>query len=157
MAERAKPGARVRVRFRGRKMVGLVAEVSDRCTLPRVLDVDEFPDEPGRAKGDADALLSPELMSLARWVSRYYGCSLGESAAAMVPRGVRSRGKSAVRRRVRLAKPAADATREADGLLTERNAQARILRALAKAPDGLLLADLLRRTKASQSPIRTLE
>src|SRR5262245_33227903 len=171
MAARALAGARVRVRFRGKPMVGLVAEVSDRCSLARVLDVEQFPDsesavEPGArgvrgARGSTvtgdGTLRPPELLALARWVARYYGCALGEAAAAMVPRGVRTRGKGAVRRRVTLARPAADAAKEADALPTERNAQARILRLLSKEADGVLVTDLLRRTKASQSPLRTLE
>jgi primosomal protein N' (replication factor Y) (superfamily II helicase) len=151
LASRARLGARVRVKFRGKPMVGLVAEVADRCSLARVLDVVEFPDDPA-----ADSLLAPDLLSLARWVARYYGCAVGEACAAMIPRGVRTRGKGAIRRRVRLARPAAAATTEADALPTERNAQARILRVLSKEPEGVLVTDLQRRAKVSASPLRTL-
>ena len=149
LAGRARLGARVRVRFRGKPVVGLVAEVSDRCTLSRVLDVEGFPDE--------GATLPADLLSLARWVAKYYGCAVGEACAAMIPRGVRTRGKGAQRRMVHLVKDAAAATKEADGLPTEKNAQARVLRVLVKEPGGLPVTDLLRRAKASHSPVRTLE
>jgi len=149
MIDRARLGARVRVRFRGKPVVGLVAEVSDRCSLTRVLDVDGFPDE--------GATLPADLLSLARWVAKYYGCAVGEACAAMIPRGVRTRGKGAQRRIVSLAKPADAAAKEADALPTERNTQARVLRVLVKEPGGLPVTDLLRRAKASHSPVRTLE
>ena len=149
LAGRARLGARVRVRFRGRPTVGLVAEVTDRCALARVLDVEAFPDD--------EALLPADLLSLARWMARYYGCSVGEACAAMVPRGVRTRGRGAQRVRARLARDAAAADAEADALPTERNAQARVLRLLAKAPEGVPAADVLRRAKVSMSPLRTLE
>ena len=149
LAGRARLGARVRVRFRGKPVMGLVAEVSDRCTLSRVLDVEGFPDE--------GATLPADLLSLARWVAKYYGCAVGEACAAMIPRGVRTRGKGAQRRMVHLVKDAAAAAKEADGLPTEKNAQARVLRVLVKEPGGLPVTDLLRRAKASHSPVRTLE
>lgn len=149
LAGRARLGARVRVRFRGKPVVGLVAEVTDRCTLSRVLDVEGFPDE--------GATLPADLLSLARWVAKYYGCAVGEACAAMIPRGVRTRGKGAQRRMVHLARDAAAAAAEADALPTEKNAQARVLRVLVKEPGGLPVTDLLRRAKASHSPVRTLE
>ncbi|MBL9085503.1 MAG: primosomal protein N' [Planctomycetia bacterium] len=149
LAGRARLGARVRVRFRGKPVVGLVAEVTDRCTLSRVLDVEGFPDE--------GATLPADLLSLARWVAKYYGCAVGEACAAMIPRGVRTRGKGAQRRMVHLARDAAAAAAEADALPTEKNAQARVLRVLVKEPAGLPVTDLLRRAKASHSPVRSLE
>jgi len=38
---------------------------------------------------DREALVNPQLMSLARWISRYYVCPLGQVLAAMVPSAVK--------------------------------------------------------------------
>ncbi len=145
---RVQIGQRVRVPFRNKHLVGLVAEVSDACTLKRVLDVESFPDD--------EPLLPPSLLSLGKFVASYYGSSVGEAYAAMIPRGVRTRNKGATRKRARLLKPEKDAVAHADGLPTALNAQARVLRLLAKEPNGVLLQDLVRRAKVSSSPVRTL-
>ena len=149
LAGRARLGARVRVRFRGKPMVGLVGELATTCDLKTVLDVEAFPDD--------ESLLPPTCSRLGRWIARYYGCAVGEALSAMIPRGVRTRGKGALRRRVRLARPAAEAVAHADGLPTDDNPQGRLLRVLAKEPEGVLQTDLLRRAKASASPVKTLE
>ena len=38
---------------------------------------------------DPEPLVPPDLLHLARWVSSYYGCALGEAIQAMLPGGVR--------------------------------------------------------------------
>ena len=146
--DRVRVGQRVRVSFRKKRLVGLVAEVTDSCTLPRVLDVEAFPDD--------EPLLPPDLLTLGRFVASYYGSSVGEAWAAMIPRGVRTRNRGAVRTRAMLAKPEAEAVAHADAMGPAMNAQARVLRLLAKEPHGVLLQDLVRRAKVSSSPIKTL-
>lgn len=153
LAGGARLGARVRVRFRGKPRVGLVAEVSETTTHPKVLDVEAFPDEVAPGGG---ATLPPDLLALAKWVARYYGCAVGEACAAMVPSGVRNRDRGAQRRTAHLARSAAEAAVEADRLPTERNAAARLLRTLVKEPEGLPVVDLLRRAKATHGPMHTL-
>jgi primosomal protein N' (replication factor Y) len=151
LRERARVGHRVRVPFRAGRLVGMIAEVSQTCDLPdvdRVLDVDGIP--------DSDPLLPADLMRLGRWLASTYGASLGEALAAMVPRGVRTVGKAATRRRVRLARPAAEAAAHADAIRETRNPQARCLRRLAEAPGGVAFADLLRQAMVSPSPVLSL-
>ncbi len=146
--DRVRVGQRVRVSFRNKKLVGLVAEIQHECALARVLDVESFPDD--------EPLLPPDLLKLGRFVASYYGSSIGEAYAAMIPRGVRTRNKGATRKRVRLLKAEKEAVAHADALPTPQNAQARVLRLLAKEPNGVLLQDLVRRAKVSSSPIKTL-
>jgi len=38
---------------------------------------------------DAESFLTPELLELGRWMSRYYACPLGRTLAALVPEAVR--------------------------------------------------------------------
>src|SRR5437762_14264994 len=98
LRSRVRVGSRVRVRFRGRPLVGLVAQMQSESEVERVLDVEAVPDEEGTLPND--------LVALGRFVARYYGSSVGEGLSAMVPRGVRQQGRGAVRVHVRLARAA---------------------------------------------------
>ncbi len=138
----ARVGHRVTVPFRRRQLTGIVAELQSQPPVAGILDVLEAP--------DTEPLLDEALLSLGRFVARYYGTSLGEALAAMVPRGVRMRGKGAVRIRVTLA---TDATEAPAGT---NDAQERVLRWLRKFPEGFVLAELCRRAHVSPSPIHTL-
>jgi len=139
-------GHRVMVPFRGRDRLGIVAEIEQGEPSFKVLNVNDAPDQ--------QALLGADLLELGRFMARYYGASLGETLAAMLPRGVRHRGKGAVRRRVTLASEEKAREREAAGKISE--AQARVLRRLRLHPEGLLLADLCRAAHVSASPVNTL-
>jgi primosomal protein N' (replication factor Y) len=145
LRERARPGQRVVVTFRGRKRTGVIAETKAECSVPGILDLGEIP--------DAEPLLPPDLLALGRFVARYYGASFGEAVAAMLPRGVRAKGKGAVRLRARLAPGAAVPREEGEGEVSPRE---RILRLLARHPEGFILSDLEKRARVSASPVKTL-
>src|SRR6266508_194484 len=77
LAERVAPGARVVVPLGRRRVVGVVA----------ALDV-PAPDvaaKPIAAAPDAEPALSPGLVELGRWISRYYGTPLGLATRALLP------------------------------------------------------------------------
>ncbi len=86
----AKPGVRVRVPLRKRKVTGVVIAVSETTDL-----------EPKSIRSltevlDPEPLLPPHLFHLARFVSEYYRCPLGDTLAAMLPTGLmRSDGEIA--------------------------------------------------------------
>ncbi len=145
LRDHAAVGHRVRVPFRGRSLVGIVAEVENDEPSFNTLDVAEAPDE--------QPLLTDDLLALGRFVARYYGSSLGEALAAMLPRGVRKRAGKAERLHVVLAM---DPRTEPDGKpLTE--AQTRVVRQLKRHADGYSLVELCRRARCSNSPVHTLE
>ncbi len=146
LRERARLGHRVVVPFRGRSKTGFVAGTPRHTDLKRVLALSSAP--------DAVPTLTRELRSLAAFIATYYGCALGEAMAAMVPRGVRTKGGAATRWHVSLV---ADATVEEVEGTTRSPAQMRILRVLRRTPSGVALAELCRRANVSQSPVRTLE
>ena len=68
MRERIRPGQRVEVRFRGKRRLGVVADVRPTCDVKGILDLDDVP--------DADPFLSPDLLDLGAFVARYYGAWL---------------------------------------------------------------------------------
>lgn len=144
LVDRAQPGHRVEVPFRRSLRTGFVVERQERPPVQRVRDLHAIP--------DAEPLLGEDLLDLGRFVARYYGASLGEALAAMVPRGVRRRGAGRLHIRVRRTgeptPPAPDAS--------PATPQDRVLDVLARHPEGLLLADLCRQAGVSASPVHTL-
>ena len=86
LAEMVNPGARVEVPFGRRTLVGYVVGFPATSSLPRIKPIERLLDDP--------PLLTPKLVELAHWMSRYYACSLGEALRAVLPGSVdRQRGK----------------------------------------------------------------
>ena len=142
---RARPGHRVVVPFRRSRRTGIIVEVQTKPDIERVLNVHDVP--------DAEPVLDEGLIALGRFVARYYGASLGEALAAMVPRGIRKRGSGRLRLRARLAPGVEVEPSE----VPPTAPQARVLRVLAEhAERGVLLADLCRMASVSDSPVKTL-
>ncbi|MFV1959866.1 MAG: primosomal protein N', partial [Planctomycetota bacterium] len=104
---------------------------------------------------DEEPVLDASLLDLGRFVARYYGTTLGEALAAMLPRGVRHRGRGRPRIRVAL-EPGADLEGARPAEETMPGPRTRILRLLVRHPEGFLLSDLCRRANTSASPIQTL-
>ena len=77
LAARAAPGARVVVPLQRRRVVALVTAVD---VPPPPVAASQILDAP-----DAEPALSPALLELGRWISRYYGTPLGLALRAILP------------------------------------------------------------------------
>ena len=103
----AKVGARLVVPLGRTVVTGYVVDLFDE--LPESLAETEIKD--AQTLVDADPVCNPEILELARWVSDYYACPLGEVIKAALPPGMspKSRGaafaKPKLRRFVRLREP----------------------------------------------------
>lgn len=99
LSAQAVPGARIMVPL-GRKLVaGYIVALLD--TLPAnlaELDIKEAQD-----LVDLEPVCSPEILQLARWVSDYYACPLGEVIKAALPPGMTpsKRGRTFVKPKLR--------------------------------------------------------
>jgi primosomal protein N' (replication factor Y) len=105
---------------------------------------------------DDEPLLGPELMELARWMSDYYVCPLGQVLSAMVPGAVK-RGAGVKRRRYAyLAGPAEDVLKDLKG--RKKRAVVEILRdRQAVSPDCAVgLEDLLAEAGCGPGPVKHL-
>jgi primosomal protein N' (replication factor Y) len=105
---------------------------------------------------DEEPLLRPQLMELARWMSDYYVCPLGQVLAAMVPGAVK-RGAGVKRRRyVYLAGPAAEVLKDVKG--PKRKAVVAVLRdRKAVGPEWAVeLEDLLVAADCGAGPVKHL-
>jgi primosomal protein N' (replication factor Y) len=72
-------GSRVLVPFSGQRLMGIVVAVHDTAPPP------EIETKPIDRLLDDTALLSPELLELARWIANYYCAPLGEVLRGMLP------------------------------------------------------------------------
>jgi len=77
-------GARVLVPFSGQRLLGVVVALHDNPPAPAA---DSKPVEVKKIERllDDAALLSPELLELARWIAQYYCAPLGEVLRGMLP------------------------------------------------------------------------
>lgn len=79
-------GCRAELKFGNRRMTGIVISESD--SIPEDCPVEEEKIRPVLRFLDTEPILTPELLDLVKWVSKYYLCSIGE-AASMISFGKR--------------------------------------------------------------------
>ena len=82
-ADVSRLGCRVEIKFGARKTKGCVIAESDE--LPADCPVEEAKIRPITKVMDESPLLNEELINLAKWISSYYLCSIGEAVSAMLP------------------------------------------------------------------------
>ncbi|MSR63562.1 MAG: primosomal protein N' [Planctomycetes bacterium] len=144
----AVPGARVAVPFGNRRSVGVIVELEHETEIPaaRLKDVlDVLDDEP---------VVEGELLGLTRWIALRYACSWGEALAAVLPAPLKREGQ---RRKVpRIRAKAGLGAAELEELRAKHPEQLRLLRTLLELGGSMLLRDLLRNLRLSESPARSL-
>ena len=84
---KSRVGFRADLKFGNRRMTGFVVGESD--SLPADCPVEESKIRPILRILDEEPLFNEEIIELAKWVSRYYLCSVGEAISAMLPGGKR--------------------------------------------------------------------
>ncbi len=145
-------GGRVRVPFGSRRSVlGYCVELKEDSPVP----ADRL--RPLRQSLDIQPLITPLMLELARWMSRYYRCSVGEALHATLPAAVRDGRK---RRRLQFAcleVPPEEAEELAERIFDRSPAQSKILRALAGRGGDAPLAEILKSTSTSRSSAKALQ
>ena len=139
MAEELRLGQRVRVPFRTTTRVGYLVGLDESTDVGETRDL--------TAVVDAKPIVPADLLELARWISGYYCCSLGEALQAMLPGGVR-RGRPKRRYVERIAGGEAPARVPKAALLLE---------ALDGFKQPPTVKQLLESAHASRAALKTLE
>jgi len=147
---RLRRGARVRVPFGKRSVVGYCVGLTDSSPVPtqRLKTVSGLL--------DPEPLLDEHMLALTRWIADEYLCGWGEALEAALPGGVR---RGAARRTVLIVAPRGtpeDLRTHAAEVEKKAPRQAAALRALAEAEDELVLSELAQRTGADASVARAL-
>lgn len=78
-------GYRAEIKFGNRRTTGFI--IAESNEFPADCGVEEEKIRPILRLLDKEAIFTPELVSLARWVSSFYLCSIGEALSAMLPGG----------------------------------------------------------------------
>ena len=84
---KSRVGFRADLKFGNRRMTGFIVSESD--VLPPECPVEEGKIRPILRLLDEEPLFDSEILELARWISHYYLCSVGEAISAMLPGGKR--------------------------------------------------------------------
>jgi primosomal protein N' (replication factor Y) len=149
LAARLRPGQRVEVPLgRGnRPIVGY-------CTAVATKPVGQRPLKPIARIVDDQPLVSAKLLGLARWMSDYYLCPLGQVLQAIVPSGVR--GQAGTREMTFLSVPESVRQQLAVGTLKLGAKQLDALRILAASPRPLTPPELAQAAKCTLGPIAEL-
>ncbi|HEX9792408.1 MAG TPA: primosomal protein N' [Planctomycetota bacterium] len=143
-------GCRVRVPFGPRSLIGFVVGVERRA--PQGVPAAKV--KPVQAVLDAEPLLTPALLRLARWMADATFCSWGSALAAMLPAALR---RDQPRRTV----PVVELGREIDAaeraeLAKRYPKQEQALAWLQQAGGPVPVRDFLSRTGLSRSPLDSL-
>ena len=80
-------GARVQVMFGNRRTTGVITALHEK--LPQDFPVPQNKIRPILRVLDETPLLNEETMSLGKWISSFYLCSIGEAYSAMIPGGIK--------------------------------------------------------------------
>jgi primosomal protein N' (replication factor Y) len=139
-----RPGTRVLVPFRGRRLTGVVVRVDDGPPP----EGQGFTLKPIDRALDAVPALDADLLDLTRWASDYYAASWGDMIRAALP------GQAAPQRTETWVVPAEASLRPAGSPRGPR--QAAVLRALSASPEGVPAADLRREAGAGGATLAAL-
>ncbi|MCQ2573848.1 MAG: primosomal protein N' [Treponema sp.] len=80
-------GKRAEIMFGNKKTTGFIIAVYE--SFPETCAVPPEKVRPVKKILDSEPLFGPELIETAKWISRYYLCTLGEAVFAMIPSGRR--------------------------------------------------------------------
>lgn len=143
------PGTRVEVPVKGCLRKGYVIEIKENATFPSVKPIAGILSE--------TPLISPDLFSLALWISRYYCCPLRDIFRIILPPGVRKGMDPKEQLYVMRGKTREELKDLCIALRSKKPAQALVLEAMLPIKKGIFLSQLLEETKCSRSAVTALE
>jgi primosomal protein N' (replication factor Y) len=143
-----RPGTKVAVPIRRQLKEGYVIAVKEKA--------DFFPVQPIAKILSENPLISPDLLELARWISRYYCTPLRDIFRMILPPCIRKGMAPKEQLFVMRAKPREELREICIGLREKRPAQAAILDAILPVKKGMLLTELLEASKGSRSTVDSL-
>ena len=142
------PGSRVEVPLRGRLSSGYVVEIKEKAGYAKVKPI-------ARLLSDA-ALISPDLFQLSLWMSRYYCAPLRDIFRILIPPGVRKGMAPKEQQFVTRGRTREELRDTCISYRTKKPSQAAMLEAMLPVKKGMLLSELLEKTKGSKSAVNAL-
>lgn len=141
------PGMRVSIKVRNALRKGTVVFLAEKSSFHSVSPILELLSE---------RLLPEELMLLAQWMSHYYCSSLRKIFKFLLPSSIRGKVKPKEQYFIKSLLSQEKLSELCASLREKHSSQAKVLDILLHSPKGILLSELLEKTKVSKSPIETL-
>jgi primosomal protein N' (replication factor Y) len=153
MRDAIKLGARLRLPFGKRDLIGYAVELHSELPLDADVDEAKLKDVAAVIDDTEDApLINPEILKLTQWTADYYASFWGEMLKAALPAGLHAEKVRAKRRKaVRLLSEIPD---PADKPLTEQ--QEWIIELLRANGGEMLFTEIIEQADVGASPINTL-
>jgi primosomal protein N' (replication factor Y) (superfamily II helicase) len=142
-----KPGVRVQIPVKNGLKKGYVFEIRPSTNIEKIKPIKEILSE---------EVIPKELFALAEWMSQYYSCSLSKILRNIIPSSIRKEIKPRSFLFLSLNQSRAESTKICSSLISKYPLQAQILELFIKAPEGILLTNILKITNSSKSPIDSL-
>ena len=101
-------------------------------------------------------ITTPDLLEMARWMSRYYCSPLHKVLTTLLPSSVRGKAQEQSKYFILRGVSEPALAKACSELRQKHPQQATVLDIMLKYPQGIFLSDLLQETSGSQSPINTL-
>lgn len=148
LEEKIKRGIRVEVPLRGQMRPGYVLAIKDKPDFSPVKPVAKLISD--------EEHISSDLFELALWMAKYYCSPLRQVLKAIIPSTIRGNTKHKEQLFVMRAKTREELQEVCRELRRSHPAQAAVLDELLIVKKGILLSELLEKTKGSRSPVDTL-
>lgn len=148
LAKSAVRGMRVEVPIRGRLVQGYIFELKNEPEIAKVQSVK-------RLISDA-TLIDDQVFELGLWMARYYCTPIRQVFKAILPASIRKEGGHKEQLFVMRAKTREEIQQLCIDLREKNPAQVAVMEEMLLAHKGMLLSELLEKTKGSRSPVDTL-
>lgn len=142
-------GSLVEVPLMRQKAKGYVLAIKDQPDYPKCKAISQLLSKA--------PLISPDLLELAHWLSRYYCTPLQKTLKMMLPKRIREQAQVQHPLWVKKTKTKKEIQSYILTFRSKKPAQAAILDVMLKVKGGILLAELLERSKSSRSSVLSLE
>lgn len=143
----AKRGCRVEVPVRGRKTTGYIYEVKEKPAFDKVLPI---------AKVSEEEVITENLFELALWMAKYYCAPLNKVLQVILPATVRNETKPKMQLFVMRGKTKDELAQLCESMRSKAPSQAAIIDVMLTAKKGMLLTELLEKSKGSRAAVDAL-
>lgn len=148
LVDHVRRGIRVEVPVRGHLNVGYVLEIKDKADFTPVKAIHQVTSE--------TEILTEDLFALALWMSKYYCTPLRQVLKSIIPASIRTNIKPKQQLFVMRAQTREILQEQCRNLRNKHSVQAEILDVMLQVKKGILLTELLEKTKASRSSVDSL-
>lgn len=142
------PGIRIEVPVRGHLKKGYVFEVKDASKYANVLPIAHILSETNQ--------LTNDLFALAKWIASYYHAPLSVVLRSMIPSSIRKETRLKQQLLVMRGRSRQELKHYCTEIRQKSPAQAGILDVMLTVKKGILLTELLEKSKTSRAPVDTL-